>query len=188
MFRNCTNFNGDVSQWDVSSISNFSLAFVEVAAFAGDLTLWDVSGATNMQSMLSAPAFPSQDLSGWDVSGVTNMQEMFRDTNFNSASITGWDVGSVSNMIGMFRGSNDFDQDISGWDFSSVTSMSLFLSDGALSTANYDALLISLAGQTLQSGVNFHAGSSMYSAGAPADARASIISTYGWTIADGGPA
>jgi len=58
-----------------------------------------------------------------------------------------------------------------------------------LSTANYDALLIgwstiSSNETPLKPNVNFSGGNSKYCNGA--SARASIISTYSWTITDGG--
>jgi hypothetical protein len=57
----------------------------------------------------------------------------------------------------------------------------------ALSTANYDLLLIgwnNLA--SLQNDTNFSAGNSEYSPGSATTARANIISTYNWSIYDGG--
>jgi hypothetical protein len=69
-----------------------------------------------------------------------------------------------------------------------VTDMTTMFSGTALSTVNYDALLNGWnALPSLQSSVVFSAGSTKYSAAAAA-ARAAIISTYGWTITDGGPA
>jgi hypothetical protein len=64
----------------------------------------------------------------------------------------------------------------------------MFYNSG-LSTANYDATLIGWATITppetpLKPNVAFNAGFSKYCNGA--SARSSIISTYGWTITDGG--
>ncbi|MHA1640873.1 MAG: hypothetical protein ACTSW0_11815 [Candidatus Heimdallarchaeota archaeon] len=47
-------------------------------------------------------------------------------------------------------------------------------------------MLISWSALNLQNGISFHGGNSKYSAGAVATARAYIISTFGWTIIDGG--
>ena len=54
-----------------------------------------------------------------------------------------------------------------------------------LSTANYNAILIGWEAQTEQADVEFHGGSSQYSAGDAATARAALV-TSGWDIADGG--
>jgi hypothetical protein len=54
----------------------------------------------------------------------------------------------------------------------------------ALSTANYDALLIGWAAQSLQPEVTFDGGNSTYCAAE--DARTSMINYNNWTITDGG--
>ena len=86
----------------------------------------------------------------------------------------------------MFATSSAFDKDISGWDFNGVTSVAGFCGAGSMSQANYDLLLVSLDAQTLTSGLTLDMGTTQYSAGAPATARASIISGDSWTINDGG--
>src|SRR5690606_4797626 len=73
---------------------------------------------------------------------------------------------------------------IGSWDVGNVTSMSGMFQNATLSTANYDALLNGWSAQTLKSNVSFHGGNSTYCAGAAA--RASMMGTYNWTIADGG--
>jgi hypothetical protein len=59
--------------------------------------------------------------------------------------------------------------------------------ESALSTPNYDALLIGWARQTPQPDVLFDASAS-YSAGAAATARSKLINNDGWRITDGGQA
>ncbi|MHA1727739.1 MAG: BspA family leucine-rich repeat surface protein, partial [Promethearchaeota archaeon] len=97
----------------------------------------------------------------------------------------GWDVSGVTNMVYMFYGSDAFDQDIGGWDVSGVTDMGSMFYGVILATEHYDSLLQGWAGLSLQSGVSFSAGNSLYSSAA-ATARQYIIDTYGWTIDDNG--
>jgi len=66
-----------------------------------------------------------------------------------------------------------------------VTSMSSMFYGVTLSTSNYDNLLLGWSQLTLQSNVTFDAGYSKYSNTA-ADARQFIITTFAWTITDGG--
>ncbi|MHA1370115.1 MAG: BspA family leucine-rich repeat surface protein [Promethearchaeota archaeon] len=106
-------------------------------------------------------------------------------SSFNQP-IGSWNTSSVTYMKDMFSGATAFDKDISTWDVSNVAVMTGMFSGVTLSTANYDSLLIGLSALTLQNGVTFDAGNSQYRAGAAANARQSIISTYGWTIIDGG--
>jgi hypothetical protein len=87
----------------------------------------------------------------------------------------------------MFR-SCSFNQNISNWDINQITDFANFmiLSNG-FSTANYDALLVGWESQAPLTGKSINFGNSKYTlASAAATARASLISTYGWTITDGG--
>ena len=78
-------------------------------------------------------------------------------------------------------------------DFSATTNMALFLSGTAISTADYDALLIALSLTATNVGVVLHAGSSTHSVPTGAAAKAILIANrdpgdLAWTITDGGPA
>ena len=123
LFDGETDFNQDISSWDVSSVTTMSLMFYQASAFNQDLSNWDVSSVTDMGNMFETATAFNQDISGWDVSSVTNMMHMFNfATSFNQ-DISGWNVSSVNNMPGMFYGAKAFNQDISSWDVSSVTDM-----------------------------------------------------------------
>ena len=211
-FQNCTNFNGDISGWDVSGlVGSQQFMFRNCANFNKPIGKWDVSGVTAMNFMFQGCTNFNQDLNDWDTSNVTAMDNMFSTcTNFNG-NIADWDTSSVTNMAGMFFfctnfnqdiGSWDtssvtsmsqmlrltgFDQDISGWDITNVTNLSIFLLQSALSTVNYDALLVGWEAQAPQLNVNAHFGNSQYTSGSSAEtARTSLINTYNWTITDGG--
>jgi surface protein len=51
--------------------------------FNGDISRWDVSNVTNMMHMFSWCKNFNGNISNWDVSNVTNMQGMFSDSKFN---------------------------------------------------------------------------------------------------------
>ena len=51
-FSGCSDFNEDISGWDVSSVTNMSSMFY-CSAFNQSLNSWDVSSVTNMDSMFS---------------------------------------------------------------------------------------------------------------------------------------
>ncbi|MFX1427875.1 MAG: BspA family leucine-rich repeat surface protein, partial [Promethearchaeota archaeon] len=78
-----------------------------------------------------------------------------------------------------------FNQPLGSWNVSRVTDMSYMFYGVALSTSNYDDLLLGWSQLTLKSGVTFDAGYSKYSKAA-ADARQFIISSFAWIITDGG--
>ena len=72
-----SSFNGDISNWNVSSVTDMSNMFQGAEVFNQDISSWDVSGVKYMRYMfVSAEAF-NQDISSWDVSSVTNMSYLF---------------------------------------------------------------------------------------------------------------
>ena len=160
MFYFASSFNQFIGNWNVSSVTVMSSMFRSASAFNQPIGDWNVSSVTDMSYMFMASAF-NQPIGDWNVSSVTDMSYMFMASAFNQ-SIGNWDVSSVTDMSNMFNG---------------VT----------LSTSNYDSLLLGWSQLTLQDSVSFDGGNSQYSAGAAAAARASIISTYSWSITDGGP-
>jgi surface protein len=119
-FRDCSLFNGEIGNWDVSTIKDMRL-FFQNTAFNKDIGSWDVSEVTNMQSMFNGSDF-DQDISSWETDNCENMSGMFANTSFNQ-DIGSWETGSVKNMSSMFDGNTAFNQDIGGWDTSKVTTM-----------------------------------------------------------------
>ena len=95
-------FNGDISEWDVSHVKEMEEMF-ENCKFNGDISNWDVSNVESMSSMFSNSDF-NGDISKWDVSNVTDMQEMFNGSKFTgkNGDISDWDVSKVNNMTDMF--------------------------------------------------------------------------------------
>jgi surface protein len=105
---------------DVNEITDMSFVFSEFVNFVGDISNWDVSNVTNMHSMFAHSKFDG-DISNWNVSNVTNMAYMFAFSNFNG-DISEWNVSNVTNMSYMFTYSN-FDGDISNWNVLNVKNM-----------------------------------------------------------------
>merc|ERR1711881_76563 len=70
-----TNFNGDLSKWDISRVTYMRGMFGNTD-FDGDLSKWDVSKVTDMYLMFENSTF-NGDLSKWDVAKVTDMKMMF---------------------------------------------------------------------------------------------------------------
>jgi surface protein len=82
-------FNGDISKWDVSNVTNMSEMF-EDSRFNGDISKWNVSNVRFMDYMFNGSAF-NGDISRWDVSNVKDMRFMFEDSNFHG-DLTLWNV------------------------------------------------------------------------------------------------
>ena len=161
LFRGCTAFNGDVSEWDTSNIISLANTFKDCIVFNQDVSGWDTSSCASFAAVFRGCAALNPNIGGWDTSSATTMNSMVRDSLFN--------------------------RDISGWDISGVTTMTNMMNGSAFSTTNYDLLLPAWEAQAVQNNVSFHAGSATYGAGTPATARAALIADHTWTITDGGP-
>ena len=104
---------------DTSKITDMSNLF-SVLDFNGDISNWDVSNVKDMSAMFWKCKNFNQDISRWDVSNVTDMEYMFGGcTSFNK-DISRWDVSNVVFMNYMFILCKNFNQDISTWDVSKV--------------------------------------------------------------------
>jgi surface protein len=128
MFMLCYWFNQDISSWDVSSVTDMRSMFATAIAFNQPIGDWDVSSVTNMTYMFRGSGYFNQDISSWDVSNATSMRSMFSNSSFNQP-IGDWDVGNVRNMISMFDGATYFNQTLSGWYVENVTSCAYFNRD-----------------------------------------------------------
>jgi len=70
----------DVSDWNVSKVTDMTLSFYECKNLksVGDLSNWDVSNVEDMSSMFwGCKSLNKLDLSNWDVDNVKSMQTMF---------------------------------------------------------------------------------------------------------------
>lgn len=177
-----------------------------------NIELWNILGITNWTGAFRKSNFAGP-ISGWGnkFRNVINVANMFRDnTTFNKA-VEDLDFSSVENALsflfgalafnkpvnnlntssllnwGSFLRNTNFNRPMNNLDFSAATNVNNLLRDSNFSQTNYDPLLISFDAQSLNSNLNFHAGTAKYGAGAPATARANRISD-GWTMTDGGAA
>jgi surface protein len=184
MFNKAVDFNGNLSSWDVSNVTDMQYMFWNAKSFNQDISSWDVSNVDSMRYMFYQTDNFNQDISNWDVSNVRIMAGMFNQATSFNQDLNSWDVSSVTRMYRMFYEAESFNQDIGNWDVSSVISMNGMFNDSGLTTDNYDVILNSWSQQEVQSEVSLYAVGINYCNGA--DARQSLIVTYGWTIIDAG--
>ena len=116
LFGNDANFN-----WiDTSGITDMSGLF-ENSDFNGDISEWDVSNVTNMYHMFMRCRYFNKPLNDWDVSKVRNMSGMFdMATEFNQP-LNNWKLSSIVVIVDMFHSAYQFKQDLSSWDLRHIT-------------------------------------------------------------------
>lgn len=195
MFRDCTNFNGAIGNWDVSGVTRMDECLKGCSNFNQPLNDWDVSNVNVFAQMFNSCTNFVQDLNDWQInnSEIVNMYAMFYNcANFNG-DIYSWDTSTVWNMALMFYNCDSFDQSLAAWNIEGVTNFGdvnlgfMRLATG-LSTSNYNLTLVSWAHQNVNSGLEVDFGGSQYSAGGAAAASRNILTSApnNWIISDGG--
>lgn len=145
LFRN-TDFNGDVSNWDTSNVTNMQFTFALNSNFNKNIGHWDTSNVINMFGIFYKSYSFNQELDNWNVSKVENMGHMFAYSNFNK-DIKSWNVSNVSNMGSMFSFSK-FNKNINNWNTSSIANEPLLFSyEGSLWSSNKPNFLKSIVNE-----------------------------------------
>ena len=88
---------------DLPSLSEYAPIEINRSDFNGDISRWDVSNVKNMQGMFNGSQFDG-DISKWDVSKVRCMRWMFLNSSFKG-DLSNWNVSNVETMEEMFAGS-----------------------------------------------------------------------------------
>lgn len=102
MFMNAVYFNCDLSDWNVSDVTDMTSMFRNASSFNSDISTWDVSNVRSMTYMfLNAVSF-NQDISNWDVSNVMTMSFMFGNAVSFNQDISIWDTSKVRDLAYMF--------------------------------------------------------------------------------------
>ncbi len=108
-FADCSNFNSDISIWDVSNVIDMSYLFQNASSFNQDISPWDVSNVRTMESMFKDATSFKQDISNWNPYLCTNMIDIFSGVDINNpdsidnqdnynAMLESWGVTKLSNM------------------------------------------------------------------------------------------
>jgi surface protein len=136
MFYKATNFNSDISNWDISSATDMNFMFGFAASFNGDISQWNTSAVTNMGGMFYFASSFNGDISQWNTGAVTKMHSLFAfATGFNT-DISAWNTSSVTYMATMFLGASNFNGNVSLWDISAVDNMNKMFFDATSMTGN----------------------------------------------------
>jgi hypothetical protein len=80
---------GNISDWDVSAVSNMYQLFYTKSAFNADISRWNVASATGLTRFLSGASAFDQNLTGWNVLRVANVTSAFDSATALSNSTKG---------------------------------------------------------------------------------------------------
>ena len=72
-------FNGDISQWDVSNVNNMYAMFFNCNEFNCDISNWNVPNVKDIRHMFENCKEFNQDLNRWNVSNVEYMVDAFNN-------------------------------------------------------------------------------------------------------------
>merc|ERR1712238_426756 len=86
-------FNGDVSDWNVSSVKDMESMFSFTTEFNCNVSDWDVSSVKYMDGMFYEATEFNSDVSDWNVSSVKSMNYMFSNAiKFDNSQICKWNL------------------------------------------------------------------------------------------------
>merc|ERR1719460_859085 len=77
MFSSASSFNGDLSKWDVSSVTTMGGMFFAAPSFNGDIAKWDVSRVTDMSNMFKSASSFERTLCGKWATSMAQKDQMF---------------------------------------------------------------------------------------------------------------
>ena len=167
MFLGAAAFDRAIGDWDTSQVETMAGMFLRASAFNQAIGGWDTSNVADMSCMFSGATAFNQAIGDWDTSKVTYMLWMFNEAAAFNQDIGGWDTSGARGMYAMFQNAVSFDQDLGDWDVASlapapdtgwgspfVSARNMF-AGAALSTANYDALLVGWNAQSLKNRCGF---------------------------------
>ena len=174
--------------WDTEKVTSFYRTLTNAYAFSKSIRNWNtISGSTFYQMFTNCDSF-NHSLATQSVSINSKNWTSWNISNSTSGSTT---ENHGANLKQMFNNMTIYDgTGLSSWNIESASFDNAFASTTTFSTANYDALLTSWAGQVPVWSGSIHFGNSQYT-GTPGNAasasRVTLKDTYNWTITDGGP-
>ena len=127
LFQHKTNFNQDISSWDVSNVNSMAFMFASARKFNQDISNWDVGYVNQMESMFEGASSFNCDISNWVIASGCNLRKMFAGALSFNQPIGKWNVRGYCDISYMFFNAKSFNQDLNNWDVKNVKSMiSLF--------------------------------------------------------------
>mgnify|MGYP002635570958 CR=1 FL=1 len=116
MFGYATSFNQDLNNWTLRTagvdLSYMFISYNSGSSFNGNISTWITSAVTNMSFMFNNATSFNGNISTWDTSNVTTMRSMFNGASAFNQSLThignSWNLKNVIDMTAMFSGATSF--------------------------------------------------------------------------------
>ena len=99
-----SNFNQNISSWDVSNVTTMKRMFFFTMNFNQPIGHWDVSNVTDMFGMFQTAQAFNQPIGDWDVSNLVDAGQMFAQNTKFHQDIGNWNFESLKSMRAMFWG------------------------------------------------------------------------------------
>jgi len=126
MFNEASSFNQNISDWNVSAVTNMNEMFYGATAFNQGIGNWSTSNVTNMLRMFALASFFDRDLGNWNLSSVTNMNQMF----FGATALSNINKGKIHASFSSNQNwSNDWRQYVVIDDSNFQTAVNLWFSN-----------------------------------------------------------
>ena len=188
-FDQCSNMTWTATESPIITTSSFQLMFRSCINFNGNIGNWNTSSVTNMTTMFGGCTNFNQNIGSWNTSSVTDMQSMFLScTNFNQ-NIGSWNTSNVTNMLSMFIFCTNFNQNIGSWNISKVTNFTNFMAGKTalnFSAVNLDAIYNGWSSRPVKTPININFNTIKYTAASSAGRAILTDAPNNWVITDGG--
>ena len=79
MFFQAALFNGNITSWDTSQVTDMTNMFTSAQSFNQDISDWDTLKVKGMDYMFAFQDLPAHDFSYWDVSNVVSEGNIVSD-------------------------------------------------------------------------------------------------------------
>jgi Mycoplasma protein of unknown function, DUF285 len=103
MFQETVSFkdsNNGLATWDVGKVTDMSSMFAS-SAFAGNISNWQVSKVVDFSFFTEYVASFTNDISSWNVSASRDMSWMFRAAKAFNSDVSNWDIGNIQDFLNM---------------------------------------------------------------------------------------